>query len=66
MIDSFIDILRSYPALAVFLTVGIGFFIGNIRFGSFSLGSVTSVLLVGVLVGQLVIPVSGPLKCSSS
>ncbi|MDE6652421.1 MAG: aspartate-alanine antiporter, partial [Paramuribaculum sp.] len=62
MIDSFIDILRSYPALAVFLTVGIGFFIGNIRFGSFSLGSVTSVLLVGVLVGQLVIPVSGPLK----
>ncbi|MDE5837257.1 MAG: aspartate-alanine antiporter [Paramuribaculum sp.] len=62
MIDSFIDILRTYPALAVFLTVGIGFFIGSIRIGSFSLGSVTSVLLVGVLVGQLVIPVSGPLK----
>ena len=62
MIDSFIDILRTYPALAVFLTVGIGFFIGSIRIGSFSLGSVTSVLLVGVLVGQLVIPGSGPLK----
>lgn len=62
MIDSFIDILRTYPALAVFLTVGIGFLIGNIRFGNFSLGSVTSVLIVGVIIGQLVIPISGPLK----
>ncbi len=48
MLDSFIDILRTYPALAVFLTVGIGFLIGNIRIHGFSLGSVTSVLLVGV------------------
>ncbi|MDE6048396.1 MAG: aspartate-alanine antiporter [Paramuribaculum sp.] len=62
MIDSFIEILRTYPALAVFLTVGIGFLIGNIRIGSFSLGSVTSVLITGVIVGQLIIPVSGSLK----
>ena len=62
MLDSFIDILRQYPALAVFLTLGTGFFIGKIRIGNFSLGSVTAVLLVGVLVGQLKIPVSGPLK----
>ncbi|MDE6263837.1 MAG: aspartate-alanine antiporter, partial [Paramuribaculum sp.] len=62
MLDSFIDILRTYPALAVFLTVGIGFLIGNIRIHGFSLGSVTSVLLVGVVVGQLEIPMSGPLK----
>ena len=62
MFDSFVNILREYPALAVFLTVGIGFFIGKLRVGGFSLGSVTSVLLVGVIVGQLVIPVSGPMK----
>lgn len=62
MLDSFIDILRTYPALAVFLTVGIGFLIGNIRIHGFSLGNVTSVLLVGVVVGQLEIPMSGPLK----
>lgn len=62
MIDSFVDILRQYPTLALFLTVGIGFFIGKLRIGSFSMGSVTAVLLVGVLVGQLEIPVSGPIK----
>ena len=62
MINSFIDILREYPTLAIFLTVGLGFFIGKLRIGSFSIGSVTAVLLVGVLVGQLAIPVSGPIK----
>ncbi|MBD5265471.1 MAG: aspartate-alanine antiporter [Bacteroides sp.] len=62
MIDAFGDILREYPTLAVFLTVGLGFLLGRLRFGSFSLGSVTAVLLVGVLVGQLDIPMSGPLK----
>lgn len=55
-------ILRDNPSLAVFLTLGIGFFIGQLKYKSFSLGTVTSVLLVGVLVGQLDIPVPGPLK----
>lgn len=62
MIDSLVDILRQYPALALFLTVGVGFFIGRIKIGRFSLGSVSSVLMVGVLVGQLHIPMSGPMK----
>ena len=62
MIDWFVSILRDYPPLALFLTIGLGFFIGRIRFGNFQLGSVTAVLLVGVLVGQLVIPMSGPIK----
>ncbi len=54
--------LRDNPSLAVFLTIGVGFFIGQLKYKSFSLGTVTSVLLVGVLVGQLDIPVPGPLK----
>ena len=62
MISGFFDILRQYPTLALFLTVGLGFLIGKLRIGNFSLGSVTSVLLVGVVVGQLNIPMSGPLK----
>ena len=62
IIDSFGDILRNYPALAVFLTVGMGFLLGRLRIGSFTLGSVTAVLLVGVVVGQFGITVSGPLK----
>lgn len=62
MWQSFVEILREYPAIALFLTVGLGFLLGKIRIKSFSLGSVTAVLLVGVLVGQLKIPMSGPLK----
>lgn len=54
--------LRDNPAIAVFLTLGLGFWIGKLKYKSFSLGTVTSVLLVGVLVGQLNIPMSGPLK----
>lgn len=57
-----VHVLRDNPSLAVFLTLGVGFFIGQLKYKSFSLGTVTSVLLVGVLVGQLDIPVPGPLK----
>ncbi len=62
MIDWFATILRDYPALAIFLTIGIGFLIGRIKFGQFQLGSVTSVLIVGAIVGQLEIEISGPIK----
>lgn len=62
MIDWFVSALREFPPLAIFLTLGLGFWIGRIKFGSFQLGSVTSVLLVGAVVGQLDIPVSGPIK----
>lgn len=57
-----VETFREYPALAIFLTIGLGFWIGRLRYKSFSLGTVTSVLLVGVLVGQMKIPISGPVK----
>lgn len=56
------DILREYPAVTLFLTVGIGFLLGRVKIGSFSLGSVTAVLLVAVVIGQIGVPMSGPLK----
>lgn len=56
------ELLRSHPELAIYLTLGAGFLIGKIRIKGFSLGIVTSVLLVGVLVGQLDIPMTGALK----
>lgn len=57
-----VNLLREYPELAIFLTVAAGFWIGKFKIGMFSLGTVTSVLLVGVLVGQLNIQVGGPVK----
>lgn len=54
--------LRDHPELAIFLTLFLGFWIGKLRIGRFSLGTVTSVLLVGVVIGQLDIAVPGPIK----
>jgi len=45
--------LRENPELAIFLTLAIGFTIGRLRIGSFSLGNVVGTLLAGVVVGQL-------------
>ena len=56
----FIDFLRANPALAVFVTLALGFLVGKLRWRSFSLGTVTSVLLVGVVVGQLKIEIPEP------
>ena len=57
-----IDFLRANPALAVFITLALGFLVGKLRWGSFSLGTVTSVLLGGVVVGQLKITIPEPAK----
>lgn len=57
-----IDILRENPVIPIFLTIGLGFWIGGLKFKSFSLGPVTSTLIVGVVIGQLDIPVSDTLK----
>jgi putative transport protein len=48
--------------LAVFLTLAIGFLIGRVKFGSFSLGIVVGTLLAGVLIGQLDIKVPAIVK----
>jgi putative transport protein len=53
MVSWFVETLRSNPDLAIFLALGIGYWLGAIKFGSFSLGSVTGTLLAGILVGQL-------------
>lgn len=58
----FANLLRHYPELAIFLTLALGFWIGKFKVKKFTLGTVTSVLLVGVVVGQLDIPITGPLK----
>ena len=60
--DFILDILREYPVVCLFLTVGIGFYLGRLKIGHFSLGSVTAVLIVGVIIGQLDIPLSSQLK----
>ena len=49
--------LREHQELAVFLTLAIGFLVGRVKIGSFSLGTVVGTLLAGVAIGQLNIQV---------
>src|SRR5213596_64656 len=49
--------LREHQELAIFLTLAIGFLVGRVKIGSFSLGTVVGTLLAGVAIGQLNIQV---------
>ncbi len=56
------ETLRTYPEIAIFLTLGLGFWVGKMKFGSFSLGVVSSTLIAGVLIGQMDIAISANVK----
>ena len=58
--DYIVRSLQQNPELAIFLTLAVGFLIGRVKFGSFSLGIVVGTLLAGVLIGQLDISSSSP------
>ncbi len=62
MTDWFVATLRSYPELAIFLSLAIGFWIGPKKLGGFSLGNVTATLLAAVVIGQLAITISPNVK----
>ena len=57
-----VETLRSYPELAIFLALAVGFFIGPKKLAGFSLGNVTATLLAAVAIGQLGMAVPGPIK----
>jgi putative transport protein len=57
-----VETFREYPEIAIFFTLALGFFVGGLKFGKFSLGNVTGVLLAGVLIGQMNIVISPNVK----
>ncbi|HKW31893.1 MAG TPA: aspartate-alanine antiporter family protein [Candidatus Acidoferrum sp.] len=54
--------LKQYPEIAIFLTLALGYYFGKFTFKGIGLGSVTATLLAGVLIGQIGITISQPLK----
>lgn len=58
MVDWLVAALSNHPELTVFLVLALGYWVGRLRIRTFTLGSVTGVLLAGVLVGQLNITIS--------
>src|SRR6516162_3725507 len=61
----FATTLKQYPEIAIFLTLAIGYYFGKFTFKGIGLGSVTATLLAGVIIGQIGITISQPLKAFS-
>jgi putative transport protein len=57
-------LLRKSPELAMFLAVPIGYVLGNIKFGTFSLGTVTGALIAGLVIGQAGVDINRELRWS--
>src|SRR6476619_6980479 len=64
MVDWFFATLRQYPEIAIFLTLGIGYYFGKFTYKGIGLGAVTATLLAGVLIGQIGITIAQPLKAT--
>src|SRR6476661_2194251 len=62
MIGWFVQTLRSYPEIAIFLSLALGYYFGSFTYKGLGLGAVTATLIAAVLIGQLGITISGPLK----
>lgn len=55
--------LIKFPELAVFLAISLGYLVGGLKFGGFSLGPVTGSLFAGILIGQFAdVPIAGMAK----
>jgi putative transport protein len=55
--------LETYPELAVFLAVGVGYILGDVRIAGITFGPVTGSLIAGLAIGQFAeVPISGMAK----
>ena len=60
--DWIAEISRQNQVIPIFLTLGLGFWIGGFRYKTLSLGPVTATLIVGSIIGQLNITISETVK----
>jgi putative transport protein len=62
MWEWFANTLRQYPEIAIFIALAFGYYFGSFTYKGLGLGAVTATLIAAVIIGQLDIPVTGPLK----
>src|ERR1700760_599201 len=62
MINWFFQTLRTYPEIAIFLSLALGYYFGSFTYKGLGLGAVTATLIAAVIIGQIGISVTGPLK----
>ncbi|BCP55172.1 putative transporter [Kaistia sp. 32K] len=64
MFDWFANTLRSYPEIAIFISLALGYYFGSFTYKGLGLGAVTATLIAAVIIGQLGITISPPLKAT--
>jgi len=62
MFEWFANTLRSYPEIAIFISLALGYYFGSFTYKGLGLGAVTATLIAAVIIGQLEIKITGPLK----
>jgi putative transport protein len=62
MSEWFVQTLRAYPEIAIFLSLAFGYYFGSFTYKGLGLGAVTATLIAAVIIGQLDISITGPLK----
>jgi len=65
MIDWFFTTLKTYPEIAIFFALSLGYYFGKFTYKGIGLGSVTATLIAAVVIGQIGITVNQPLKAFS-
>lgn len=62
MTEWFVNTLRTYPEIAIFISLALGYYFGSFTYKGLGLGAVTATLIAAVILGQLDIKITGPLK----
>src|SRR6478736_1092747 len=62
MLDWLANTLRSYPEIAIFISLALGYYFGSFTYKGLGLGAVTATLIAAVIIGQLDIKIGTPLK----
>src|ERR1700756_4910509 len=62
MIEWFFQTLKQYPEIAILLSLALGYYFGAFTYKGLGLGAVTATLIAAVIIGQIGITITGPLK----
>jgi putative transport protein len=62
MIEWFFQTLKQYPEIAILLSLAFGYYFGSFTYKGLGLGAVTATLIAAVIIGQIGITITGPLK----
>jgi putative transport protein len=62
MFDWLANTLRTYPEIAILISLAFGYYFGSFTYKGLGLGAVTATLIAAVIIGQLGITITGPLK----